>query len=183
MKNKTMIPFLATIIISAMLIVTFFLPLAVATDEYREMISSFSTKTAIAECDYSYGDLENLSMFKYANIYKVGASSKEVDGYGNAESTICFVLIIAVAIFTLLILLFSVLKKPVPLVIFDILALGVFSLLLWDMGDRNVLPSTRYDFGIAHVLYYVCFAILAATGIWLFAVKKQKKKEKMEEMM
>ena len=38
MKNKTMIPFLATIIISAMLIVTFFLPLAVATDEYREMM-------------------------------------------------------------------------------------------------------------------------------------------------
>lgn len=171
MKNRTFVPFIVTIIFSVLLGVTFFLPLASANDEYSELIRGHSTETAIAECDYSYGDLANISMFKFANIYRVGSSSNEVGSYGKAESMICFVIIIAVALFTILTFLFSLLKKPILLIIFDLLALGAFSLLMWDMGDRNLLPSSQYNFGIAHILYYICFTALLAGGIWLLVGK------------
>ena len=67
-------------------------------------------------------------------------------------------------------------KKPVPLIIFNLLALGAFSLLMWDMGDRKVLPSSQYNFGIAHILYYICFTALLAGGIWLLVGKISDKR-------
>ena len=38
-------------------------------------------------------------------------------------------------------------------------------------GDRNLLPSSHYDFGIAHILYYICFLALLVGGIWLLVGK------------
>lgn len=38
-------------------------------------------------------------------------------------------------------------------------------------GDRNLLPSSQYDFGIAHILYYICFLALLVGGIWLLVGK------------
>lgn len=176
MKNRTFVPCIVTIIFAILLGVTFFLPLADANDEYSELIRGYSTETAIEECDYSYGDLVNISMFEFANIYKVGTTLDEAGSYGKTESVICFVIIIAVALFTLLTLLFSLLKKPVPLIIFNLLALGAFSLLMWDMGDRKVLPSSQYNFGIAYILYYICFTALLAGGIWLLVGKISDKR-------
>ena len=181
MNNKIMIPFILTIVFSVLLGVTFFLPLASANEEYSKVISKFSSEKAMAGSDYTYGDLKDISMFKFAGIYKVGLSSKEVDDYGTAESTICFVLIILTAIFTVLTILFSVLKKPIPLLIFDVLTFGVFRLLMWDMGDRKVLPSSNYDIGIAGTLYYVCFVILAVAAIGLIIMKIQSEKQNTDQ--
>lgn len=170
MKSKTFIPFLITLICAVILVASFFLPFAAANGSYRDYLKSYPDYEYAGEIGMTNSDAVDISLLEYMRIYIAGLD------YSLAISVICLVLISAIALFSLLVLLFAALRKPIPLLIFNCLNFGAFSLLSFDFSDRGVLPSSNYALGFANYLYYVISAALLAGSIWLLIVKVREKR-------
>lgn len=78
------------------------------------------------------------------------------------EAVICITLMAAIAVASLLVLLFGLLKKPIAAIVFSVLATVAFYALRWDFDDRGVLPSSQYRYGIAEYLYPIAFIVVIA---------------------
>lgn len=165
---------LAMIIMSICLSVLFFLPIGAGTKQHVKQAERLKESIAIEECNYTYGDLKDVSMLELANIYRVLMNSE--DTYDKGESIICFVLILVIGGISLLEILFSVLRRPVPALILDIIVGLAFYTLMWDLNDRRVLPGRNYDLGIANYLYYVLMGGLFILSIVCVIVKRKEKK-------
>jgi len=73
-------------------------------------------------------------------------------------------------------LITSLCKKPIGIIIFDLLALGAFKITCFDFEDRGVVPSNSYDWGIVSWLAYVIGVVIFAGAVWLFIEKRKAKK-------
>lgn len=172
-KNVFLAVTVAAILASLMIAVSFFLPYASANAEYREQLDSVPNGVTIPGLDMSADDMKDISLFEFVKIF----SSAEALGQPTDTATIHIVLDVFLGIFALGNILFSVLRKPVPLLIFNGLTFGVFSLISWDFKDRGALPSVTYDIGIAHYIYYICAAVVLVSAIVMLVLKIQQKKQ------
>ena len=60
-----------------------------------------------------------------------------------------------ISIFTgcaVLTLLMTLIKKPIGIIIFDLLTMGAFWIICFDFEDRGVIPSSSFDWGIVYAL-------------------------------
>ena len=152
-----------------MLISAFFLPYAAAKSEYREWLTDHADGMYAAEIGMTNGDAIGISPFEFFRIYFYGASN--YSGDNQIISIICIVMISLIAVFTLLCTLFAALRKPIPLIVFDILTLAVLLLMNYDFKDRGVISNSRYDFGIANYLYFIGVAVTLVGAVWLLITK------------
>ena len=67
-------------------------------------------------------------------------------------------------------------KKPIGIIIFDLLTMGAFRIICFDFEDRGVIPSSSFDWGIVYYLVYVIGVIIITGAIWLFIEKRKAKK-------
>lgn len=164
-----------TAVILASLVVTavFLLPYASAKGEYRERLESMPQDTYVDEIDMTAADMTDISLFEFAKIYAADSF-----GQSGAVGIVCVVMIVLLGVFSLGTLVFSALRKPVAILIFNSLGFIVFSLLSWDFKDRGVLPNSNYDIGAAHYIYYICAAIILAGAVFMLVMKIQQKKQK-----
>jgi hypothetical protein len=51
----------------------------------------------------------------------------------------------------------------------------------WDYTDRGVIPSSSYDWGLAHTLLPIAAIIALAGAIWMLAIKISTKKQMQSE--
>lgn len=178
-KVNLLIPFIVAIVGATMLIVTFFLPFATATESYEEYLNEYSDEMYVDEIDMTNDDAVNISLFEYVRIYATAAEL----GISEDIAIICVVIIALFAAFAALTVLFAVLKKPIPIIVFDILSFGVFYLIKWDFEDRGVLPSRNYDLGIASAFCYIGIVIAIVGAVWLMVMKIKSKKENKTVMV
>jgi hypothetical protein len=54
---------------------------------------------------------------------------------------------------------------------------GVCYLVNGDLVDRGIMPSSNYVWGISYYLLYACVAVIALGASWMFAAKREMKKE------
>lgn len=73
-------------------------------------------------------------------------------------------------------LLFSVLKKPIPTILFNLLAFAVFRITKWDFEDRGVIPNSSYDWGIAQYICYISIIMVMMGAVALLVAKIKDKK-------
>ncbi len=170
--KQFLIPFVAVLIGTQMLVITLFMPFASATGDFKERLQEHSDEMYEEELDMTCGDVVNISLFEFGKIYYAAADA----GVAESVSLSCVVIISAFAVMVVLTLLFAVFKKAMPIIIFDLLAFGVFSLIKWDFEDRGVLPSSNYDWGIARYIFYVGSVIAIVGAIALLVVKIKNKK-------
>lgn len=174
MKTNKTIPFIVLLIGTLVMVISFFLPYASATREHREYLEAYADGDYFAEIHMSNKEAVGISLAEYFRGYQYAAKTD----FMKTVAIICMVMIIVTAVFTLLCLLFTCFKKPIPVLIFDCLNLGAFYLLSWDFKDRGVIGNSDYHWGIAYYLYYIAIAVTAAGAIWLLVVKINEKKEK-----
>ena len=86
-------------------------------------------------------------------------------------------MIAAFAVFALLTLLFSILRKSIPVIVFNILTFAVLRLIIWDFEDRGVISNSRYDGGIAQYIGYIGIAIVMVGAVALLVVKKKDRRK------
>lgn len=170
-NNKDKLPFIAAILVAVLLIINFFLPYGCAKGAYRERLDEHSDVMYIDEIDMTAGEAKDISLCEYARIYSYAAS--ETSGYAQGEGIIRLVLIILIAVFDLFIVLFCVLKKSVPIIVFSVLSFGASALLSYDLSDSRALPSSDYGCGIAHLFNYLLPILAIGVAVWLIIAKKQ----------
>ncbi len=112
-----------------------------------------------ASANSSFAD--DISLAEFAKMYLTVGDSWQIYTY----------IIIGFGFFALMALIFSAVGKPIPVIIFDILSAAVFHLLVWDMGSRGRIPSSNYDWGIAHALGYIAAAVVLAGAISMLVTK------------
>lgn len=173
-SRKFLFPFLAMLIGSLMLVVTLFLPFASATEDYKERLEEYSDSMYVEELDMTNEEAINISLFEFARIYSVAAEM----GMSKGVSIACMVIIAAFGAFALLTLLFSVLKKPIPTIIFNLLAFAVFRITKWDFEDRGVIPNSNYDWGMAQYICYIGIVVVMVGAAALLIVKIKDKKQR-----
>lgn len=81
---------------------------------------------------------------------------------------------ILLGLFTLAILVFSILRKPILVLIPNLLAVGLFALECWDYTDRRVVGYTA-GWGGAFYLFIIAVAIIFGGAIWLLISKVKNK--------
>ena len=174
-KNPLLIPFLIALVGVILTVSTLFLPFATATPEYREYLLASPDDYYAEEIGMTKRDAVNISLFEfwrmYAAAYRLGLS--------ETIALVCLIIISVFAGFVLLTLLFVVLKKATPAIIFDILSFAVLRLIRWDFSDRGVLPDSMHDWGIASLIAYVGMIIVIVGALLLLIAKVKAKRAAM----
>lgn len=172
-KNAQMktVATVVTIVAAVLLVAAFFLPYASGVDEYREALGTLSDNPYSEALGMSNEDLADVSLFEYARIY--GAAGEL--GIGEAFAAVYVPLTVAPAVLGVLTLLFAVLRKPIPSIVFSVLTVALTFLLNWDFEDRGVIPSDMYDWGIAKWVYLVAGAVVIACAVWQIVLRRQAK--------
>lgn len=172
-KVKTMLyPFLITLIGAVVMMGMLLLPYASANDEYVEHLLKHKDKMYVEEIGMTYEDAVDISLVEFIRIYAEAAEQE-------LQKDTCIACIVIICIFaglTVFTLLMSLLKKPIGIIIFDLLAIGVFKIIHYDFEDRGVIPNGSYDWGIASYLTYIVGIIIIAGAVWLFIEKRKAKK-------
>lgn len=170
---KQLIPYVLLVVGAVAMAVSFFLPFASAKGDYAEYLKQYGDRVYTAEAGLHNKDVVGLSLLTFLRIYIAGLQSGKLLGYMYMElgymymeAVICITLMAVIAVSSLLILLFGVLKKPIAAIVFSVLAVVAFYALRWDFDDRGVLPSSQYGYGIAEYIYPISFVVVVAGAIW-----------------
>ena len=171
-SKKLLIPFIATLVGALLIVLTLFLPYVSATDETRKGLEAMSEMSISEDGSITAGDMIDISMVKFANLYIQMGNA----GFGDEESVPIYVGMIAlIGVFGLIAAVFALLKKPIVVIVFDVLALGVFVLQNWDYAEREIVGEA-YAWGIAYYVFFAAVIITLAAAIWLLVTKVQIKK-------
>lgn len=149
-----------------------FMPYSKAIDDFAEKLEDESDAVVYEDPEITAGEIINVSMFEYAKIYLTAGE----DIWGDSYHGIFYASFVAlIGLFALLTVLLSLLKKPVGVIVFDILAFIVFLMQNWDYSDRGVVPSSNYDWGTGYYIFFVAAAIVFIGAIW-FKISRAKSK-------
>ena len=169
-------PVIAILVGAVLLLVSFFLPFASASAEYRQVLDS-SGQSGYEEFGMTPGDTKDISLFEFARMYLTASSSDQSAlQVMRAELIICLVIMLLIAVFSLLVLLFAILRHPIPVIVFALLAIAMFMALRWDFKDRGILPDDNYSYGVANYMYFVSVIVLLAGSIWLIVSRRKAKR-------
>ncbi|WP_289093272.1 hypothetical protein [uncultured Bifidobacterium sp.] len=72
---------------------------------------------------------------------------------------------IAIGVFALFALLFAVLRKPIAVMVFNVLSLLAFAVQYYDFSDRGVVPSDHFSWGWGMYLYVAAFILTVVCAI------------------
>ena len=172
-KIKMRYPALITLVCTIAMLIMIFLPFTSATNKYEKKLMEHEDKMYVEEINMTYKDAVDISLFEYIRVF-VEAINQGIREETAIASLIPIVLFIVFAVITLLL---SIFRKPIGIMVLDILMMGVFRLVCFDFEDRGVVPSSSYDWGIAMYLVYVIGVMIFAGAIWLLIAKKKSKKD------
>lgn len=171
--NKQLISVLVLFVGLLMLISSFFVPFASATGENKEWLERYPDATFLEGVDMTNKEGENISLFEFVKIYFASAKM----GIHTTNSIVCLIIIFAFALFVVMTTLFSLLKKPIVILVFNILSLTAFSLLKWDFNVRGSISDNYFDWGFSQYFCYLGVIAVFIGAIALLVVKIKQKKE------
>ena len=127
-----------------------------ANDEHEEYLKKYAQEFNVEKIEMTNEDAIHISMYDFAKTYWVV--------YSSIDKTLAIVVttvIGAAGVLSLITLLFTLLRKPVAVFIFNLLTFGAYYLMVWDFKDRGVMPNSHYDWEL-HIIFilsvYFCFA-------------------------
>lgn len=154
-------PFLITLFAAILFAMAFFMPYATVTEEYEDY---YIGGYYYSDVDMDGDDLKNVSLMDFASIY-----SEIGDEYIVYTMFISFL-----ALFAFLSLLFAILKKPIPIIVFSVISLFIFFVLSFAFSERSIVPSARYDRGFGYFIMIVSIIISFVGSIIMVSTRKKK---------
>lgn len=147
------------------LVAAFFLPWASADQEFRDAAALMPDLALGEQVDMTVSDATGISLLEYAQVYGAMGSVWQV-------YVVIMYAVLGVSVVTLLL---AALGKPIGASVMAVLAVAGSRVLVWDFGDRGVLPSSTHGWGVAPTVYLVALVVLLAAAVWLFALKRRAK--------
>lgn len=172
-KNKIGwgVPIIVAAVAAALMVVAYFLPYASANQEYRDTLMAQPDYVQSDELDMTNADIADVSLLEYARVYAAAGDL----GASAAYTAIYLPLLIGAVVLPVLALLFALLRKPVAVIVFSVLAVALLQLLNWDFEDRLVVPSSTYDAGVARWVYLAAGVVAIACAICAIAERHKTK--------
>lgn len=173
-NHELTVPFIITLIATLMMIVCVFLPYATATGKRAEQLEKHPDVVVFEKIDMTAKDIKDISMAEYAYIYYTMGDDMWLS---STTITICVALVGLIAGFSLIAALFTLGRKPIPVILFAGLAYGVFALQNWDYTDRGIIPSDSYSWGLGHTIFPIATAVVLIGAVWMLIRKIRAKRE------
>lgn len=80
-------------------------------------------------------------------------------------------------VFALFALLFAVLRKPIAVMVFNVLSLLAFAVQYYDFSDRGVVPSDHFSWGWGMYLYVAAFILTVVCAIVTLIDRRRMRKQ------
>ena len=163
------------ILASIALIASFFLPYFARTDEESNeaLTNAVEAVKPFESVDISGKDLVKPSLLTYTRIYFQGREEIFRD---PTEGLIYAGLYCIIPLFGLLMLIFALCKKPIPILIFSILVGIAAYAVHWDFEARGIISTADVAPATGYYLIYACVAILFIVSICMIVAKSKAKK-------
>ena len=168
LNEKLKLPFVVVLIGVLILIVGMFLPYMTAVGDMAEYIEKNPDRVEIKDLDLTASDLKDIPV--------VSVSQLITGVYGEDDGVIANVIVMVFGGFLALTALFTILKKPIAVMIFDLFTCGTFAFLNFLMKEDFIDPD-KYAWGIGYYAIVIAFATVFAGAIWMLVKKIAAKKE------
>ena len=173
--NKNLkLPFIVALIGVLVMIVGMFLPYMTAVGEMEEYIEKNPDRIEIEDFDLTAGDLKDIPIITVSKLI-TGA-------YGEDDGAIATVMVLTFGGFLSLTALFLILKKPIAMIIFDLLCGGTFVFLNSLMKEDFINPD-KYAWGIGYYAIVISIVFVIAGAIWMLVNKIVAKKEQKDDVL
>ena len=173
LNKKLLLPFIVSLIGVLIIVIALFLPYMTAVGELAEYIEKYPDNIEIEEFDMTASDLKDIPMM---SMGRIAASA-----YNEEEGILFNVIVIVFASLSALTALFVILKKPIAVMVFELIAFGSFTVL--NMATKaDFFGADKYAWGIGYYAIVIAFAIVFASAIWMLVKKIAAKKELKTEM-
>lgn len=168
LNEKLKLPFIVALIGVLILVIGIFLPYITAVGEMGEYIEKYPDRIEIKDLELTASDLKDIPVISVSQI---------ITGiYGEDDGAIADVIVMVFGGFLALTALFVILKKPIAIMIFDLLTFGSFSFLNFAMKEDFIDPD-KYAWGIGYTTIQIAIAIVFVTAIWMLVKKIIAKRE------
>ena len=167
-NEKLKLPFIVVLIGVLILIIGMFLPYMTAVGGLAEYIEKYPDNIEIEEFDMTASDLKDIPIMLMGRI--------AASAYNEEEGILFNVIVIAFAFLLVLTALFAILKKPIAVMIFELITGGSFAVLNLAT-NADFIGSDKYAWGIGYYAIIIAFAIVFASAIWMLVKKIATKKE------
>lgn len=168
LNKKLTIPFVVALIGVAIIIAGMFLPHMTAVGDLAEYIEEYPDGVGIKEFEMTNSDLKNVPMIFMGRI--------AASAYSEEEGILFNVIVIVFAFFLALTALFIILKKPIAVMIFEVITCGVFAFLNFATKE-DFFGADKYASGIGYYAIIAAFVIVFVGAIWMLVNKIAAKKE------
>jgi hypothetical protein len=173
MQKNVLLPTIIAFIGVATILVSIFLPYASATEEYAELLKESPNTIQSENVNMTNSDIINLSLIETIKIYYY----EDIDIFYKYFVPSA---VLSIALFSLINLIFVFKKKPIAIMIFNVLVLGMFNALNWDFKDRNAVAYYHtYHLGISIYIFYFAVATTFIGAILMLVNKAKEKRKKL----
>ena len=168
LNEKLKLQFIVALIGVLVLVVGMFLPYITAVGDMGEYIEKHPDRIEIKDLELTASDLKDIPVISVSQI---------ITGiYGEDDGALANVIVFTFCGFVALTALFVIIKKPIAVMIFDLLAYGVFAFLSAYMKEDFIDPD-KYAWGIGYTVIQIAIALVFVAAIWMLVKKIIAKRE------
>ena len=173
LNKKLTVPFIVTLVGVLLVVIALFLPYMTAVGEMADYIEKFPDRIEIESLDLTAGDMANIPVMSV---------SKLITGiYGEDDGVIANAIVFVFGGFLALTALFTIFKKPIAIMVFDLQSLGIFAFLNILMKE-DFIGVDKYAWGVGYYIILMGVVVTFAGAVWML-VKKTVEKKKLSEKL
>ena len=155
-------------------IISLFLPYESSKGEYREYLKKNPDAINMPEVGFTNKDVVDISLVENFKLHNFIINNYYEDNlYDDALFNI--VPTIAIVVTIVLISLFVLLDKKVPIIIFDVLLVISLIILNYNITSKGIIPTDNYTYGLTYYLYFAIASVILVSTIYMIIVDKKKK--------
>ena len=159
------------IVLSALVIVSFFIPYFSESESTKSLYNAFGDMLVYENAGVTTKELVSPSLFTFTKIYVLSWEQTTRD---QAMGIFYGVLYCTVPFLGLLLLLFALVKKPIPGLIFSIfLGIAAYAIRV-DFNNRNLIVN----YGIGHYMLYILPVLIFAGSIVMIVLRSKDKRRR-----
>lgn len=163
LNEKLVLPFIVALIGVLVMIAAMFLPYMNAQGKLAKYIELWDSV-----------ELEEESISASPSVVSVKEVITAI--YGEDDGEIAEIIVLVFGGLIAVTALFVFFKKPVAIMIFDLLAFGSFSFLNFAMREDFIDPD-KYAWGISYYIIQIAIAVVFIAAIWMLVKKVVVKRE------
>ena len=146
-RQKTQLPMIVALICAGLLIGSIFLPYVTAAEDYREWMEATGQKTT-------------LSLFDFASMFL-------------EEGEMAFPVILAIlGGLTAIAVLLAIFRKPIGMMIFDMLAAGLVTVIHLIFASEGNLAGGYFNWAVGNTLMFAACALFLVCAVWMLVCKR-----------